>query len=58
MEKPFSAYQGAEPYVFVCYSHLDSDIVYKDIASLNMKGVNVWYDEGIAGGNLMACRNS
>ena len=21
MEKPFSAYKGSEPYVFVCYAH-------------------------------------
>lgn len=50
VEKPFSAYQGTEPYVFVCYAHEDSDDVYPELAWLQDKGVNVWYDEGISPG--------
>ena len=50
MEKPFSAYQGKDPYVFVCYAHRDSEVVYQDMGSLREGGVNVWYDEGIPGG--------
>ena len=46
MEKP-SAYQGNEPYVFVCYAHEDSEAVYPEIAWLQAQGINVWYDEGI-----------
>ena len=50
MDKPFPAYQGDEPYVFVCYAHEDSDIVYPEIAWLREQGTNLWYDEGIAAG--------
>ena len=50
MEKPFPAYRGREPYVFVCYAHRDSNVVYEDMVSLRNRGVNIWYDEGIPGG--------
>ena len=50
MDKPFPAYQGDAPYVFVCYAHEDSDIVYPEIAWLREQGTNLWYDEGIAAG--------
>ncbi len=51
MEKPFSAYKGTEPFVFICYAHRDSDIVYEDMKLLKQRGVNIWYDEGIAAGS-------
>ena len=50
MAKPFPAYRGTEPYVFVCYSHDDSDLVYADLIWLRDRGVNIWYDEGISAG--------
>ena len=50
MEKPFSAYDGAEPYVFVCYSHEDAEVVYPELAWLRDQGINLWYDEGIPAG--------
>lgn len=50
MKTPFSAYQGDEPYVFVCYAHEDSGIVYPELAWLHERGINVWYDEGISPG--------
>lgn len=50
MDKPFSAYRGEAPYVFVCYSHADTDLVYREIAWLHDYGVNIWYDEGISPG--------
>jgi len=50
LEKPFPAYQGDEPYVFVCYAHEDSDVVYPEIARLHEQGINLWYDEGISAG--------
>lgn len=50
MEKPFAAYSGDGPYIFVCYAHEDSDAVYPEIAWLHDQGVNVWYDEGISPG--------
>ncbi len=48
MEKPFPAYQGDEPYVFVSYSHADTERVYAELARLNDQGFNIWYDEGIS----------
>ncbi len=50
MEKPFPAYRGNEPYVFVRYSHEDSDVVYPEITRLHEQGFNLWYDEGISAG--------
>ena len=51
MERPFQAYQGDEPYVFVCYAHEDADAVYPEIAWLHDHGVKIWYDEGISPGS-------
>ena len=44
MEKPFSAYEGDEPYVFVCYAHNDSETVYADMKDLHDEGVNLFGD--------------
>ncbi len=46
------AYKGDEPYVFVCYSHDDSDYVFPEMAWLQEQAVNLWYDEGISGGRV------
>jgi len=51
VNKPFPAYSGTEPYVFVCYAHKDADVVYSDILQLKDQGVNIWYDEGIQAGS-------
>jgi TolB-like protein/Tfp pilus assembly protein PilF len=51
MERPFSAYQGDDPYVFVCYGHEDSSSVYPEIKRLHDAGVHIWYDEGISPGS-------
>ena len=48
---PFGAYAGAEPYVFVSYSHQDSEGVFPDIARLHQDGYRIWYDEGIDPGS-------
>jgi hypothetical protein len=50
LETPFAAYVGDEPFVFVCYAHEDSDVVYPDMAWLRDEGLNLWYDEGISAG--------
>lgn len=50
MDKPLSAYQGEDPYVFVCYAHDDADVVYHEMTWLRDQGVNLWYDEGISAG--------
>jgi serine phosphatase RsbU (regulator of sigma subunit) len=46
-EKPFEAYSGNEPYVFVSYAHADSDLVYPEIKWLRDAGYRIWYDQGI-----------
>lgn len=51
MPRPFPAYEGDEPYVFVCYSHDDSALVYPELIRLRDTGFNLWYDEGIAPGS-------
>ncbi len=50
MDKPFPAYRGDAPYVFVCYAHNDEDMVYPEIGWLHEQGINLWYDEGISAG--------
>ena len=50
MDRPFPAYQGDEPYIFVSYSHEDSDVVLPGIQQLRDQGFNIWYDEGISPG--------
>ena len=40
-------YNGNEPYVFVSYSHKDSELVRPIIQGLQDRGFRVWYDEGI-----------
>ena len=51
MERPFPAYAGNEPYIFVCYSHEDSVEVYPEISRLRDAGFHIWYDEGITPGS-------
>lgn len=51
LNKQLKAYKGNEPYVFVCYSHKDTDSVLSDMTELNGKGINLWYDEGISAGS-------
>lgn len=51
MDKPFPAYRGDEPYIFVSYSHDDEAEVGTEIRWLQNRGVNVWFDEGIVPGH-------
>ncbi len=41
MDKPFPAYKGDRPYVFVCYAHDDEYVVYPEIAWLHEQGINI-----------------
>ncbi|MEE9254806.1 MAG: TIR domain-containing protein [Pseudomonadales bacterium] len=50
MERPFPAYQGDEPFAFICYAHDDDEVVYPELVRLREQGVNIWYDEGISPG--------
>ena len=50
MNNPKPRYRGDQPFAFVCYAHEDKALVYPQIAWLQDQGVNIWYDEGISGG--------
>ena len=50
-KKPFEAYVGDEPYIFVSYAHRDADRVYPILQRLHDMGYRIWYDEGIDPGN-------
>ena len=50
MDTPFPAYQGDDPFIFICYAHDDADVVYPELAWLRDQGINIWYDEGISAG--------
>ena len=41
------AYNGNEPYIFISYSHRDTNLVYPIIEELDKRGYRVWYDQGI-----------
>ena len=47
---PFQAYCGDDKYIFISYSHADSELVYPEIERFHDDGHNVWYDEGIVSG--------
>ena len=46
-DKPFDAYEGDEPYIFISYKHADKDIVFPVIKHFQDAGFNVWYDHGL-----------
>lgn len=45
------AYEGTEPYIFISYSHKDSELVMRCIDALQKEGYRVWYDAGIEAGS-------
>ena len=44
------AYEGTGPFLFASYSHLDKFQVYPVLDYLYKTGINIWYDQGIPGG--------
>ncbi len=50
-ELPVKPYEGTEPYIFISYSHRDSDRVFPILKHLAGKGYRLWYDEGIDPGS-------
>ena len=50
-KRPFPAYKGDDPYIFVSYAHKNAESVYPLLVSLRERGVNIWYDEGIEPGS-------
>jgi TolB-like protein len=51
VDRPFPAYKGDDPYIFVSYAHDDADLGYPEMQRLRDLGFNVWYDEGIRPGS-------
>ena len=51
MERPFPAYRGSDPYLFVSYAHENAEEVYRDLTFLNDQGFRIWYDDGISPGH-------
>ena len=41
------AYTGTEPFIFISYSHTDSELVQSFIRTMYEAGYRIWYDEGI-----------
>ena len=52
VERPFAAYKGNEPYIFVSYAHEDATAVFPEITRLRDQGFRIWYDEGIEPGSV------
>jgi hypothetical protein len=50
IERPFPAYEGDEPYIFVSYAHKDRKIVFPEIERFHNKGYPIWYDDGLVAG--------
>lgn len=47
MKHTLPPYNGNDSYIFISYSHRDSETVLKIVARLISEGVRLWYDEGI-----------
>lgn len=47
----FKAYTGKEPYLFISYSHRDTEKVYETLDDLYDKRFRIWYDESCETGN-------
>ena len=50
MTDHFSVYEGNAPFVFISYSHKETDIVLPVVRELAARGVRVWYDGGLEAG--------
>lgn len=51
MESAFIPYEGDEPYIFISYSHTDSETVFEIMKKLTDAGFRIWYDKGIEFGS-------
>lgn len=52
MECSFKPYEGDEPYIFVSYSHNDTQNIFPIMEELNKAGFRIWYDKGIEWGSI------
>ena len=64
IKRPFPAYDGDGPYIFVSYAHKDANLVFPEIKKFYDEGYPIWYDQGLTPGQewddeiaeaLMAC---
>ncbi|MBE6615190.1 MAG: toll/interleukin-1 receptor domain-containing protein [Ruminococcaceae bacterium] len=46
MSQTYTTYEGNEPYIFVSYSHKDTELVMPVICGLQEYGFRAWYDVG------------
>ena len=49
-EEPIRPYKGEKSYLFISYSHRDTELVYPIIRHMQGLGLRVWFDEGIVPG--------
>lgn len=49
-KKPFDAYEGDKPYIFISYAHKDRELVFPEIKKFHDEGYPIWYDDGITPG--------
>ena len=47
----FKPYEGKNPFIFVSYSHRDSEKVIETIRPIHEMFYRLWYDEGIPAGS-------
>jgi TolB-like protein len=52
MDRPFAAYEGDAPYIFVSYAHADDELVLPEMSWIRDAGFNLWYDDGIHVGSV------
>ena len=50
LKKPFDAYEGDEPYIFISYAHKDRRLVFPEIEKFHNEGYPIWYDDGLTPG--------
>ena len=41
---PFEAYEGDEPYIFICYDYNDAEHVFPDLEKFKNEGYNIWHN--------------
>lgn len=50
LKRPFKAYSGDKPFIFISYAHKDAKLVFRDIKRFHDEGYPVWYDQGLTPG--------
>ncbi len=50
MSNTVTAYSGNDPYIFISYSHKDSNSVIPAIEAMQQQGYRIWFDRGIEAG--------